>query len=218
MQDCKFRTNPHVLHLYQHPVLNLLLRHRGVTHGHHFRYVPSLCMYRVYFLEQVQGHQCISTRTLPPLSKNFRNLPLVGHANRPHMRRGHGGAYLSYGKVRQTYRGAPCRISGSGDRRKGARGRIPRGHSCAFCVSSLYLTSPKTIEMTDWAPVWEMYMEFSIYRLDYISSVYTHARWTSKARSPALSLQLDRVRTALITGRTAGGSSSFFSSSSNLLI
>ena len=137
-------------------------------------------MYRAYFVEQVQGHQCISTRPLPPLSKNFRNLPLVGHANRPHMRRGHGGAYLSYGKVRQTYRGAPCRISGSGDRRKGARGRIPRGHSCAFCVSSLYLTSPKTIEMTDWAPVWEMYMEFSIYRLDYISSVYTHARWTSK--------------------------------------
>ena len=121
-------------------------------------------MYRSYFLEQVQGHQCISTRPLPPLSKNFRNLPLVGHANRPHMRRGHGGAYLSYGKRRQTYRGAPCRISGSGDRRKGARGRIPRGHSCAFCVSSLYLTSPKTIEMTDWAPVWEMYMEFSIYR------------------------------------------------------
>ena len=131
-------------------------------------------MYRSYFLEQVQGHQCISTRPLPPLSKNFRNLPLVGHANRPHMRRGHGGAYLSYGKVRWTYRGAPCRISGSGDRRKGARGRIPRGHSCAFCVSSLYLTSPKTIEMTDWAPVWEMYMEFSIYRLDYISSVYIH--------------------------------------------
>ena len=122
----------------------------------------------------------IYASVLPPLSKNFRNLPLVGHANRPHMRRGHGGAYLSYGKVRQTYRGAPCRISGSGDRRKGARGRIPRGHSCAFCVSSLYLTSPKTIEMTDWAPVWEMYMEFSIYRLDYISSVYTHARWTSK--------------------------------------
>ena len=137
-------------------------------------------MYRASFVEQVQGHQCISTRPLPPLSKNFRNLPLVGHANRPHMRRGHGGAYLSYEKVRQTYRGAPCRISGSGDRRKGARGRIPRGHSCAFCVSSLYLTSPKTIEMTDWAPVWEMYMEFSIYRLDYISSVYTHARWTSK--------------------------------------
>ena len=131
-------------------------------------------MYRSSFVEQVQGHQCISTRPLPPLSKNFRNLPLVGHANRPHMRRGHGGAYLSYGKVRQTYRGAPCRISGSGDRRKGARGRIPRGHSCAFCVSSLYLTSPKTIEMTDWAPVWEMYMEFSIYRLDYISSVYIH--------------------------------------------
>ena len=131
-------------------------------------------MYRASFVEQVQGHQCISTRPLPPLSKNFRNLPLVGHANRPHMRRGHGGAYLSYEKVRQTYRGAPCRISGSGDRRKGARGRIPRGHSCAFCVSSLYLTSPKTIEMTDWAPVWEMYMEFSIYRLDYISSVYIH--------------------------------------------
>ena len=131
-------------------------------------------MYRSYFLEQVQGHQCISTRPLPPLSKNFRNLPLVGHANRPHMRRGHGGAYLSYEKVRRIYRGEPCRISGSGDRRKGARGRIPRGHSCAFCVSSLYLTSPKTIEMTDWAPVWEMYMEFSIYRLDYISSVYIH--------------------------------------------
>ena len=131
-------------------------------------------MYRASFVEQVQGHQCISTRPLPPLSKNFRNLPLVGHANRPHMRRGHGGAYLSYGKRRQTYRGEPCRISGSGDRRKGARGRIPRGHSCAFCVSSLYLTSPKTIEMTDWAPVWEMYMEFSIYRLDYISSVYIH--------------------------------------------
>ena len=90
---------------------------------------------------------------ISPAPKNFSNLPLVRHANRPHMRRGHGGAYLSYGKVRQTYRGAPCRISGSGDRRKGARGRIPRGHSCAFCVSSLYLTSPKTIEMTDWAPV-----------------------------------------------------------------
>ena len=131
-------------------------------------------MYRAYFVEQVQGHQCISTRPLPPLSKNFRNLPLVGHANRPHMRRGHGGAYLSYEKVRCIHRGAPCRISGSGDRRKGARGRIPRGHSCAFCVSSLYLTSPKTIEMTDWAPVWEMYMEFNI------KCIYTHARWTSK--------------------------------------
>ena len=131
-------------------------------------------MYRASFVEQVQGHQCISTRPLPPLSKNFRNLPLVGHANRPHMRRGHGGAYLSYEKVRCIHRGELCRISGSGDRRKGARGRIPRGHSCAFCVSSLYLTSPKTIEMTDWAPVWEMYMEFSLYRLDYISSVYIH--------------------------------------------
>ena len=135
-------------------------------------------MYRAYFLEQVQGHQCISTRPLPPLSKNFRNLPLVGHANRPHMRRGHGGAYLSYGKRRQTYRGAPCRISGSGDRRKGARGRIPRGHSCAFCVSSLYLTSPKTIEMTDWAPVpqyekciWNLvYIDLTIYQV----YIHTH--------------------------------------------
>ena len=131
-------------------------------------------MYRASFVEQVQGHQCISTRPLPPLSKNFRNLPLVGHANRPHMRRGHGGAYLSQNSGWLIYRGELCRISGSGDAGKGAHGRIPRGHSFAFCVSSLYLTSPKTIEMTDWAPVWEMYMEFSIYRLDYISSVYIH--------------------------------------------